>query len=185
MALLAEEVVQEWLNRQGFFTIRGIKLGVHEIDILAIRPHSNGQHDCRHIEIQISTNPISYISPVPKAIQKTRGIGPAHAGKRTTDEVNQGIREWINKKFNQPKKASLRERLFPGPWTRELVVNTVKYPVELELFKRAGITILHLNDIVRSMVEDKTIIDAAAGADLFTLMQLGVAQATQADRPLT
>ena len=27
MALLAEEVVEEWLNRQGYFTIRGIRLG--------------------------------------------------------------------------------------------------------------------------------------------------------------
>lgn len=36
MALLAEELVEEWLNRNGFFTIRGIKLGVQEIDLLAI-----------------------------------------------------------------------------------------------------------------------------------------------------
>jgi len=28
MALLAESVVEEWLNRNGFFTIRGIKHGV-------------------------------------------------------------------------------------------------------------------------------------------------------------
>lgn len=26
MALLAEEIVEEWLNRQGYFTIRGIKM---------------------------------------------------------------------------------------------------------------------------------------------------------------
>lgn len=32
MALLAEELVQEWLNRAGFFTIRGVRLGVHEMD---------------------------------------------------------------------------------------------------------------------------------------------------------
>jgi len=25
MALLAEELVEEWLNRQGFFTIRGLR----------------------------------------------------------------------------------------------------------------------------------------------------------------
>ncbi|MFZ1291431.1 MAG: hypothetical protein WAR79_15155 [Melioribacteraceae bacterium] len=37
MALLAEEIVEEWLNRNGFFTIRGIKLGVNEIDILAVK----------------------------------------------------------------------------------------------------------------------------------------------------
>jgi len=37
MALLAESLVDEWLNRQGFFTIRGVKHGVGEIDLLAIR----------------------------------------------------------------------------------------------------------------------------------------------------
>jgi len=35
--LLAESLVDEWLNRQGFFTIRGVKHGVGEIDLLAIR----------------------------------------------------------------------------------------------------------------------------------------------------
>jgi len=44
MALLAEEVVEEWLNRKGYFTIRGVKVGVDEIDILAIRPTLDGQH---------------------------------------------------------------------------------------------------------------------------------------------
>ncbi|MDA3927225.1 MAG: hypothetical protein PF904_21340 [Kiritimatiellae bacterium] len=60
MALLAEEVVEEWLNRQGYFTIRGIRLGVHEIDLLAIKPKKNGKYDCRHIEVSVSTNPIAY-----------------------------------------------------------------------------------------------------------------------------
>jgi hypothetical protein len=36
MALLAEELVEEWLNRTGYFTIRGLKLGVHEVDLLAV-----------------------------------------------------------------------------------------------------------------------------------------------------
>ena len=41
MALLGEQLVDEWLNRIGFFTLRGIKRGVHEIDLLGIRM-SNG-----------------------------------------------------------------------------------------------------------------------------------------------
>ncbi|MDA3926002.1 MAG: hypothetical protein PF904_14995 [Kiritimatiellae bacterium] len=59
MALLAEEVVEEWLNRQGYFTIRGIRLGVHEIDLLAFKPGLKGKHICRHIEVSVSTNPIA------------------------------------------------------------------------------------------------------------------------------
>lgn len=70
MALLGEEVVEEWLNRRGYFTIRGIKLGVHEIDILAFRPKANGNHESRHIEVQISTNPIAYLRS-PRRFKKT------------------------------------------------------------------------------------------------------------------
>ncbi|SDJ83953.1 hypothetical protein SAMN05428973_106364 [Duganella sp. OV510] len=32
MALLAESLVDEWLNRKGFFIVRGLKHGVGEID---------------------------------------------------------------------------------------------------------------------------------------------------------
>lgn len=35
MALLGESLVEEWLNREGFFTIRGVKHGVGEMDLLA------------------------------------------------------------------------------------------------------------------------------------------------------
>jgi len=84
MSLLGEEVVEEWLNRNGYFTIRGIKVGVDEIDILAIKPLSNGQHECRHIEAQISINPISYITKVPADIRKLTGRGAHNAKKRDT-----------------------------------------------------------------------------------------------------
>ena len=66
MALLAEEIVEEWLNRQGYVTIRGIKMGVHEIDLLAVKWLENGKVECRHIEVQASMRPVSYISRVPK-----------------------------------------------------------------------------------------------------------------------
>lgn len=180
MALLGEEVVEEWLNRQGYFTIRGIKLDVHEIDILAFKPHPNGPHECRHIEVQVSTNPISYISEVPKKIQKASGISSNSAKERTVDELKQGIAEWVAKKFDYPKKVELRNQLFPGKWSRELVVNEVKHPKELDLLQKAGITIIRLKDIVYELAETNTLIKAAAGNDLFTLMQLGKEQAKEA-----
>ena len=58
MALLAEELVEEWLNRQGYFTIRGIKIGVQELDLLAVR-FKDGKSECRHIEVQASMRPMS------------------------------------------------------------------------------------------------------------------------------
>jgi len=177
MALLGEAVVEEWLNRQGYFTIRGIKIGVHEIDILAFKPDSKGKHECRQIEVQVSTNPVSYVSKVPKAIQKEKGVGPANAKKRTIEELRQGIQEWVKKKYDHPKKAALRKRLWPGEWTRELVVNVVKHPDELDLFREAGVTIIQFEDIVRQMQSRNPLIEAAAGNDLLTLMLLGKEQA--------
>ena len=179
MALLGEEVVEEWLNRQGYFTIRGIRLGVHEIDILAFKRHSDGTHECRHIEVQISTNPISYLSKVPKELQKAHGIGPDNAKIRSTNELHQGIAEWIEKKFNHPKKQNLRQKLFPGKWSHELVVNVVKHPEELKLFSDAGVTIILLEDIVMDMETSKPMSQAAAGNDLLILMRLGKEQAEQ------
>lgn len=44
--------MEEWLNRQGYFTIRGIKVGVDEIDILALKMNIDGTSECRHFEVQ-------------------------------------------------------------------------------------------------------------------------------------
>ena len=46
MAFLAETLVDEWLNRQGYFTVRGLKDGVSEIDLLGVRPGPKGLEAC-------------------------------------------------------------------------------------------------------------------------------------------
>jgi hypothetical protein len=77
MALLDEQLVEEWLNRQNFFTMRGIKCGVDEIDLLAIRPLPAG-FECWHVEVQISYRPVGYIG------------GDRNARRRTPDELRAG-----------------------------------------------------------------------------------------------
>jgi len=172
MSLLGEEVVEEWLNRNGYFTIRGIKVGVDEIDILALRPLGNGQHECRHVEVQVSINPISYVTKVPKAIRKQTGIGAHNAKKRDTPQLAQGVHEWIEAKFNQPRKVELRKKLCSGSWTKELVVGTVKHEEEISMLKEAGVTIHRLKNIVSEMTAKPGVVKAAAGADLYDLMLL-------------
>lgn len=101
MALLAEEIVEEWLNRTGYFTIRGIKLGVHEIDLLAIAVDRGHSHiDARHIEVQASIRPVSYLCPLPRATQRNTGRKPMSMKKRTPAELAEGVREWVNKKYH-------------------------------------------------------------------------------------
>src|SRR5678815_5231534 len=77
MAALAESLVDEWLNRQGFFTVRGIKHGVDEIDLLGVRPSDDGL-EAWHVEVQASCRPIGYISPLPE-----RHV-PSFASSRTS-----------------------------------------------------------------------------------------------------
>ena len=172
MSLLAEEVVEEWLNRNGYFTIRGIKVRVDEIDILAIRPLPDGKHECRHIEVQVSINPISYITKVPVTIRKETGIGAHNAKKRDVGQLTQGVHEWIEAKLNLPRKVEMRNRLCPGSWTKELVVGTVKHEEELGLLRQAGITIHRLKKVFSEMIEKRTVVKAGAGGDLFDLMLL-------------
>jgi hypothetical protein len=149
MSLLAEEVVEEWLNRDGFFTIRGVKVGAYEMDVLAIRPQAGG-HQCRHVEVQASINPISYITKPPSAVRKQSGA-PFNAKKRDMPILRESVLEWVEAKFNHPKKLELLHNLCPGDWTKELVVGRVKYEEELSLVKEAGVTVHRLKDIQNEM----------------------------------
>jgi hypothetical protein len=169
MSILAEEIVEEWLNRQGYFTIRGVKLGVDEIDILAIKLVGK-EVECRHIEIQASMRPVSYISKVPKELQK-KGRA-ANSIKRSPEELRQGVKEWVEKKFGKKKKLELMNKLWPGKWSKELVINVVKSQEEIELFRSHGIDIIHLKDIVKSVANDKGVIESACGADFLDLIQM-------------
>lgn len=172
MALLAEEIVEEWLNRQGYFTIRGIKMGVQEIDLLAIKWQENGKADCRHVEVQASMRPVSYISRVPKENQKAGRA--ANSAKRSNEELVQGVAEWIEKKFHRPEKKALMRTLWNGNWSSELVVNVVKSNEELSLIASHGIKILRLNEIIESLASNKYVVASASGGDIIDLIQMGV-----------
>jgi hypothetical protein len=169
MALLAEEIVEEWLNRQGYFTIRGIKMGVQEIDLLAIRLGMTTE--CRHIEVQASMRPVSYISRVPKVEQKAGR--PANSAKRSDTELIQGVAEWVEKKFHRSDKKALMAKLWNGNWSSELVVNVVKSEHELTLIAKHGIKIHRLNEIVSSLANERFIIASASGSDIVDLIHMG------------
>ncbi len=162
MSLLGEEVVEEWLNRSGYFTIRGIKTGNSQMDILAIKPLPRGKHDCRHIECQLSIRPVSYIT--------------IHNAKKLDDaELMPHVSGWLHNKhnkFDKPKMVDLRQRLCPGKWTKELVLGNVKHEQEINLFKKHGIGVHRLTDILLEMAKGNTVVQSATGADLFDLMRI-------------
>ena len=171
MALLAEEIVEEWLNRKGFFTIRGTKIGVDEIDLLAVKFQKNNI-ECRHIEVQASMRPISYISRLPKKDQ-IAGVKATSAKHRPDEQLRRGVAEWVEKKFKKPRKVDLLSKLFPNQWSSELVLNNVRSEREIGFIEDLGITVHKLPDVITDMRSSDNIIASASGADFFDLISLG------------
>lgn len=172
MALLAEELVEEWLNRAGFFTIRDVKIGVHEMDLLAIRPTQDGL-ECRHVEVQASVNPVSYLFRLSKADQKATGRGPTSSGTRTEAEISRGADEWVHKKFGHPQKLKLLASLAPGPWSREVVLHRLRHNEEIDHLKQRGIIVHALSDVVKELAQPGARVARASGGDFLDLVFLG------------
>jgi len=137
MALLAESLVEEWLNRDGYFTIRGVKHGLGEMDLLAVRPQPDGVVG-RHVEVTVSFRPIGYIAREPTGDSGRRG---SYVRKRSPEQVEVCARAYVDAKFRAPEKEELRARLWPGvSWSFHLVHGVVRYPDELEVFTREGVS---------------------------------------------
>jgi hypothetical protein len=181
MPLIGEEVVEEWLRQQGYFTIRGIKLGVHEMDVLAVKPQAGKAPDLRHVEVQVSMNPVSHLTPWTKRLQKELRIAPMSQKARTAEQEAECIEAWVVKKFKEKKKAALRERLYPGEWKCELVVHNVRFPDELNALKKHinVIPLVQILDELESWAEDrkKERGFTASGAPLIDLMLMRAGKA--------
>lgn len=94
MALLDEQLVEEWLNRNNYFTMRGIKCGVDEIDLLAVKHSDSGHLDLIHVEVHVSYRPIGYVG------------GDTNARKRTEEEIRAGVVQWVEKNIRVRQKQS-------------------------------------------------------------------------------
>jgi hypothetical protein len=139
MSLLAESLVEEWLNRAGYFTVRGARYGVSEIDLLAVR-HTATVVEARHIEVQVSTNPIAYISPLNEHQATHLGKSRTSAWARPPEVLQESVASWLEKKFFSPSKRAARDRAWPGlSWSLEFVHGQVKHAAELEVIRSSGI----------------------------------------------
>jgi Holliday junction resolvase-like predicted endonuclease len=93
MSLMGEQLAEEWLNRRGYFTIRGAKIGTGEIDLLAVRCRGKTA-DCWHYEVQASLRPISYLTPASHAERK-QGVAAFSAKQRTREQLQRSVAEWV------------------------------------------------------------------------------------------
>ncbi|MCL5734824.1 MAG: hypothetical protein M1274_04415 [Actinobacteria bacterium] len=176
MSLLAEEIVEEWLNRQGFFTIRGIRVGVGEMDVLAVRPRLQGGFECWHVEVQCSINPVSYLVPLPRQDRKDTGRAATSAGWRSPEQLAIGAKEWVEKKYLDQRKEKVRHRLWPNSeWEYHLVVNELFRADEQIAALGDALPELRLHrfsDVLSGLGDSGNVIGKASGHDLCELLQM-------------
>lgn len=172
MALLAESLVEEWLNRQGFFTIRGIKHGVDEIDILAVR-HAETGLEAWHVEVQASFRPIGYISKLPKTIADKSGKGRTSAVKRSPKLLKECVDGWVETKFLSDKKVRARERAWPGlSWQHYLVHAVARDNSELALIAKHGVGLIPFHAVLHGLCQEAvTDFKGAAGSDIAEMIE--------------
>jgi hypothetical protein len=152
MALLAESLVEEWLNREGFFTIRGIKHGLAEIDLLAIRHEAETSVIGWHVEVQVSFRPVTYIAKLTPDMARALNRVRTHASARTPDQIETCARDWVRSKFKADAKAKARERLWPHvQWQYHLVHAVVREHRELEVFQQEGVTCHAFRDLLEKL----------------------------------
>ncbi len=158
MALLDEQLVEEWLNRQNFFTMRGIKSGVDEIDLLAIRPTPEGM-ECWHVEVQISYRPVGYIG------------GDTNARKRTKKELRAGVEQWVAKKFTSPKKVKRRNEILSGAsWRKFLVHAVLKDEAELTIMEELGVELIPYKRVLEDLRSEKKSKSSSAASGIVEML---------------
>lgn len=174
MALLAESLVDEWLNRKGFFTVRGIKHGVGEIDLLGVRPNPHmSALEAWHVEVQASFRPVSYIAPLPEKAVEGFAKSRTSAKVRSSELIEKAAAAWVEKKFTSKSKRVVREAAWPGmAWKYILVHAAVKWPAELEAIAHNGVEVIPLYLVLQELGRsDISGIRGSAGTDLSEIIE--------------
>lgn len=156
MAIFAETLVEEWLNRRGCFTVRGAKGGLLEMDLLAVRYRKDGPPEAIHYEVQASTDPISWMTRWTPELQRRHRIGPNNARRRAPEEMSQCVEAYIAKKFRDPWVVAVREKLWPGAeWRFALVHGVVRHPEELPAIAGHGVEVIDLALVLNELMDRK------------------------------
>lgn len=171
MAALAESLVDEWLNRQGFFTVRGLKHGVDEIDLLGVRPGKKSL-EAWHVEVQASFRPIGYISPLLNDFVPSFAKSKTSAKERPLEILKPCVTAWVDGKFRSDAKTKARESAWPGlKWHQVLVHAVVREDVELELIAAEGIELIALHNVLAKLKHAAGKLKGGAGTDLAEMIE--------------
>ena len=169
MALIAEELVEEWLNQQKYFTIRNLKSGQNEIDLLGVKLNGKSKNELVHVEVSVSHSPMSWICR----------INQRSAARRSPEEIKSEVDAWVEKKYKSETKQLMRSNLIPhtntDDWGMMFVhgVLTDKNHEELEYMKELGINIISIKKIMLELQEnDGNIFTGGDGREISNLISI-------------
>lgn len=153
----SEQFVASAFQSLGYFVIQGLKVGVREADLLAIRIN-NGKPEYYHIEIQVSHNPVGVLRAQSKFGQTAKN--PMKAAK-----------DFINKKFLQKDLVKAIEKcLGTRQYKRIFVHGILKETEQLRILKKRGIECIALESLLSEA--DKSSCKTNAFVDFHAISRL-------------
>jgi hypothetical protein len=172
MALLAESLVDEWLNRDGFFTIRGVKHGVGEIDLLGVRPTATGL-EAWHVEVQASFRPIGYIAPLPADAVDGFAKSKTSMKARSPELMERAVHAWVEKKFKSKAKRAARDAAWHGlGWKFVLVHAVIRSQAEVEAIAACDVHTIPLHKVLHALGQTRASqIRGGAGTDVAEVIE--------------
>jgi hypothetical protein len=138
MSDLIADVVGEWLCLKGYFIIRGLKVGLNEIDVLAIKPRDGRIAEAAHYEISISTTPIGY-------------LGKRNARRQSETEVRKSVARFVAKKYTNANTVKLIERLVGKRYDRYFVTGNRKHEMEVVALKEHGVKVIPVTQVLAEL----------------------------------
>ena len=153
---VAKQLVEEWFNRQGFFTVRACRKGHGSFGLLGVRSGMDQQIEGVHCEVHIAFRPVAYVSKLTDADIKKLGVkeGSYNHPKRRPDKMlAANVAAWAAKKFSGAEKTQLRNEVWPDLKNWQMVFVHAKLYEEKELvfMKNNQIKTIHVASIANQL----------------------------------
>ena len=169
MALIAEELVEEWLIQKKFFTVRNLKSGNDEIDLLGVKLNGKSKNELVHVEVSVSHSPMSWICR----------INQRSAARRSPEEIKSEVDAWVERKYKSEKKQLMRDNLIPhantDDWEMMFVhgILTDQNHKEMEYMKELGIKIISIKKIMLDLQDnDGRVFTGGTGKEISNLISI-------------
>ena len=158
---LIENIVANWFNSQGYFVIQNLKIGVNEVDILAVKLDEGKKViDVLQVEVQCSSNPIGYIG------------GSSSAKKRSSLQIAKGVKSYIDKKWNNKKIKSRVEKLIGKNYRKLFICGNLKDETTVEFFKKNDVDVIRVWDIFKEIEKNEGMYKTGEGNRYHQLLHL-------------